>query len=653
MAVTGRIHFHEYFTQETNPYSGVGDLQHLFRADATLTPASLLSEADATRGYPLSFLLASNQHVPEVAIMPFSFGLPGTPNNRYALLSDMSISGQTPDMILVESSWFHLSPQIPVSTNAEMLNHWTANPADSILPPPLAGNGVTQTLARRCVPLPHEYAAMIILAKEGGTLTWRWLWENIGETMWSDPVQLAAYGPFLDFLRVSSTHRSPTAAGGPPLDPGNEMAISVARSSASVRDRALQLATTYLPGLGGLGGLGMQLNQMQGQMNQQQQVLLTQQAQSNAPASILKKNSQRHQQVSRICEVASEDKFAPFWAVYPSMRPGEWLGGLESTCTTIAAELGANPPILSPSLATDIGGGKFTAYTANHVNQGLSPFRIATHLNSASAERMRRNMVYGFVGLGTGVAQADAVTMVLANNEIEVPTNSGQFRALLEGYYVLLLAVLGEYSRVVINYKAHIYDQSHSLQHSLDSAFLDERELRGAYLIVITHIWRCTNEYLSGCLRGQAGLADPAYYEIARELIRGRLRFLTEVPPDVLRQQEPQRPAGRSAPSDGVGGGVVGGEPQRNRVERPNQNVNLRNAWAATQHARIFGDTSPFYDPGTRNHKKVLNSDQPGVRICLSMALKGVCYDNCTGKHEKLTDGEVQRVATMGNFTVP
>jgi hypothetical protein len=261
-------------------------------------------------------------------------------------------------------------------------------------------------------------------------------------------------------------------------------------------------------------------------------------------------------------------------------------------------------------------------------------------------------MVYGFVGLGTGVAQADAVTMVLANNEIEVPSNSGQFRALLEGYYVLLLAVLGEYSRVVVSYKDHIYDQSHSLQHSLDSAFVDERELRGAYLIVITHIWRCTNEYLCGVLRGQVGLADPAYHEVARELIRGRLRFLTEVPPDVLRHQEPQRP-GRAAPAEGAGGGGLGGEPQRNRVERPNQNVNLRNAWAATQHARIFGDTSPFYDANARNHKKVLNSDQPGVRICLSMALKGACYDNCTGKHETLTAGEVGRVAAMGNFTVP
>jgi hypothetical protein len=402
MAAAGRIYFHEYFTQETNPYPNLGDLQHLFRADPALTPASLLSEADATRGYPLSFLLASSLHLPELAIMPFSYGLPGTPNNRYALLSDMSSTGQTPDMVTVDGSWFRLATPSLTPTNEEMSNQWTANPAESLLPPPAVGIGAVQTQARKCVPLPHEYASMLILAKEQGTLTWRWLWDNVGETMRSDPIQLAAYTPFLDFLRVASTHRPPTAAGGAPLDPGNEVEVVLARSSARVKDRASQLATTYLPGLGGLGGLGMQLNQMQGQMNQQQQVMLSQHAQANIPASIQKKNPQRYQQISRICEVQSEADFAAFWAVYPAMRPGEWLGGLESTCTTIAADLGASPPILSPSLATDIGGGKVTAYTSNHVTQGLSPFRIATHLNSASAERMRRNMVYGFVGLGTG-----------------------------------------------------------------------------------------------------------------------------------------------------------------------------------------------------------------------------------------------------------
>jgi hypothetical protein len=123
MAADGRIRFREYFTQETNPYSDAGNLLNHFRADPTIAPATLLSEADAANGYPIPFLLASDQHLPEVAIMPFTHGLPGTPDRKkYALLGDMSGSGQTPDMVEVQSEWFHLTQQVSVPTNDEMAN---------------------------------------------------------------------------------------------------------------------------------------------------------------------------------------------------------------------------------------------------------------------------------------------------------------------------------------------------------------------------------------------------------------------------------------------------------------------------------------------------------------------------------------------------
>jgi hypothetical protein len=40
-------------------------------------------------------------------------------------------------------------------------------------------------------------------------------------------------------------------------------------------------------------------------------------------------------------------------------------------------------------------------------------------------------------------------------------------------------------------------------------------------------------------------------------------------------------------------------------------------------------------------------------RVCLPMALVGVCFSNCTGKHATLTPNEVQRVAEAGCLTVP
>ena len=660
MAAAGRIRFHEYFTQEANPYPEIGNLHTQFRADPGVTPAALLSEADAGYGYPIPFLLASDKHLPEVALMPFSHGLPGTPDRKkYALLGDISASGQTPDLVEVTSVWFRLTAQVSVPLNEEMAALWAATPAaDSLLSPPLVGAGVALTQSRRSVPVPHEYASMVLVAQEQGTLSWRWLWANIGEPIRTNPVQLVAYGLLLDFLKVACTQRPPTVAGGNAVPPDAEIPIAVARVNVTVRDKALSLATTFLPGLGGLGGLGLQIHQMQGQITQQSQAMLTQQTKAGAPVSIQQKNPQRYQQLTRVCEAADEADFGAFWAVYPTMRPGEWLGALESTCNSIAAEIGAHSPVLSPALATDVGGGRFTAHIANNVTNGISPFRLSTSLHPEAAARQLRNSTYMVVGLGTGVAQADATAMVLANNDLMLPTTSAQFRALLEGYYVLLLAILGEYSRVVVNYKEHIYSQTHLLQASLDMDFVDDRERRTAYLIVMTFIWRCTNEYLAGRLSGRAP-SDPDYNEIGRAIQKGRLMYLTIVPPDVLKQQDPDPTrarggGGRTAAPRGPSGdaGDAQTDETKTRVEHPNQNVNLKNAWAATQQVKIYGPQSPFHDTAARQNKKVIPSDRSGVRICLPMALRGVCYDNCSGKHEVLSEAEVRRVAEAGNLTV-
>jgi hypothetical protein len=658
MAAAGRVRFHEYFTQEPNPYPDVGRLLNRFRADGVITPASLLVEADASYGYPISFLLASDAHLPEVALMPFTHGLPGTADRKkYAQLGDMTRSGHTPDLVEVHSGWFHLTAQASIPTDDEMAFLWAATPVvDLLLAPPLAGAGVVNVQARRSVPIPHEYISMIIVAQDQGLLTWRWLWTNVGEPMRADPAQLLAYQPFLDFLKVSSTQRPPAVGGGAPISPDSEIAIPVARVTSSVRERAFTLATTFLPGLGSLSGFGLQLHQMQGQILHQNQFLLTQQARASAPTSILQKNPQRHEQLVRVCESADVADFGAFWTVYPGLKSGEWLGALESICDSIASEIGAPPPLLSPALASDIGGGRLTAHMSNTVTHGVSPFRLSTLIHPDAAARQLRNSTYMVVGLGTGVAQADATAMVLANNDLLLPTTSAQFRALLEGYYVLLLAVFGRLSRVVINYRVHVYSQAHHLQSRLDMDFIDDRERRTAYLIVMTHIWRCTNEHLAGLLSGRV-MSDPEYNRIGQEIQRGRLMFLTTVPPDVLRQQDPEMPRPRGGGGNAAGGpeihaGDTPGDDTKTRVDRPNQNANLRSAWAATQQPKIFALPSPFYDTTARGNKKVVPSDRPSVRICLPMALRGSCYDNCTGKHDTLSAAEVRRVAEAGNLTV-
>ena len=159
-------------------------------------------------------------------------------------------------------------------------------------------------------------------------------------------------------------------------------------------------------------------------------------------------------------------------------------------------------------------------------------------------------------------------------------------------------------------------------------------------------------------------------------LADGRLRFLTEIPADVLAQAPSNPPptgagrpsggggtgAGRGAPgggagggggaAGGAGGGGAGGGALNTPIVRVNQNQNLKTAWAATGHTGVYSVGSPFRDESQQHNRREVPSDTAGVRICLPMALVGHCYSTCRGKHEALSAAEVRRVAEAGNLQV-
>ena len=86
---------------------------------------------------------------------------------------------------------------------------------------------------------------------------------------------------------------------------------------------------------------------------------------------------------------------------------------MEATVSAIALREKLAVPLLSASLATDIGQGRFLATSEVDVTEGISIFRIRTTMSAQRAEITTRNRVYTTMSLGTGIGQVDAVQMVL------------------------------------------------------------------------------------------------------------------------------------------------------------------------------------------------------------------------------------------------
>ena len=93
--------------------------------------------------------------------------------------------------------------------------------------------------------------------------------------------------------------------------------------------------------------------------------------------------------------------------------------------------------------------------------------------------------------------------------------------------------------------------------------------------------------------------------------------------------------------------------PPIRRLKMPNQNPELKLAWEATG-LQLYEPASPFHDPSQPQERvKIMRlslGDGESQRICLSMALRGSCYSNCTGYHGPLTQLEVDAVARVGGL---
>jgi hypothetical protein len=215
-----------------------------------------------------------------------------------------------------------------------------------------------------------------------------------------------------------------------------------------------------------------------------------------------------------------------------------------------------------------------------------------------------------------------------------------------------------------------------------------------AFMIILTYIWRVTNNHSMALLRNP-GTPPPApsYGRIQEHLVQGTLLHLTALPDQVAIKtfvMPPMPPASVGRGDSSVSGSVItdvsaltgaASRSGRSTGSAPPANANpgtgcsqpdppdgahclnkvLQDAWDATRSKIPFSRVAPgnhFFkeDPATRNRVVVLADNGVDSTFCLAYALNGQCYQNCGKRqttHCALTHQEIERVAAAATPPIP
>ena len=667
--------FSELFAVLQNPFVPPNAQYTGFEAQPAVQPQAILQSLESIQ-HPSALLAARMDGTPALYLAPFTAAtLPGVapPANKTAFYGDFSQAGNPPALLDVRAAFFHLTAAVSVLPVGDVAAAWTAAPeGDVLLAPPAAGVNAEQVITRNSMPVPHPYTQAVIDLNSSGDISWERLWDVVGVPVSSDPALLGDYQAFVDYLRVSSTQRPAAAVGGNVRDPATALNIVARNTTPALQDQAVAYARNFLPGLQQPTNLNAQMNQIAQNQALQTAALTNAQQQQDRPPTMARKSPALLGRVRLLCEVpenAPETDLAPFWQEFPGTSAGRWSGALSSVILSQRTEVASNngplltAPILTTTLVTDVGEGNFFAENIDDVGSGLSILRIRPGNSTDALALTAQNRMHSLMVTGTGVAQASTVQMMVTNQEIEIPSNPFIFIAILQGYQLFVTSICGQYNRAVTNLYNNVVRNCNELVRQISARYPEESTFTYVALLIESFIFRKMNRYIMDLMSsppvavlGGGTIPCPDFMEIRDALENATLMNLTEMPRAIATNVNPfvspQVPSTADTPPLVKGPKDKESIEGRQQLSHPEWNQNLKRAWTTLGHEGLWKEGSPFRDESKPNKKRVIPSDTPGKRICLSMALNGFCYSNCGGLHRCLNSAEVNRVAEAGGMTL-
>lgn len=685
MTTVAALTFADQLADMPDPYAGFeASLLQAYAENNLVAPADCRVLATSTDILQCYLVADRGTGRPAVTLSPFAYqSLPGIPDPRagsaYWFIGDVSGGGTFTNLGTLENNFFNRAQAVTVPTITEMTAAWTNRPAaETHLPVYALGADNTELVrARHCVPIPHPYAVRVLEAYSGDTLSWRFLWESVGSVIVADNALVELYGPLLDFVRVASTYRAQVnnaAANAPDFrlpEVAKELTPVMLQGKLAVQ--AHERLHRLLPALRAPTGIGQQLQSLAATQQLQSAQMLANQAAAKTPANFEQKASTLASTIRLFSEVDDTALLSHFWLRdYANLKSSQMLPQLEARLAETAHRLAMPTPLISVTVAQDIINGRFTAGDVDLVTRGgVSIFRIRVLGTDDARLRDEQNLTFSLMTSGSATSTVDATQLVLKNNDVVVIDSDLDFISTLQAYYVLLVTLLSDHSRLVQAYHDQIVPLIADLTRIIRRRCFTETDRKTTYMKVLLFIWRVTESYL--CTLAQSpnrhSVPAPDFSPITTAARGGTLGYLTELPatlfnlvngrgndyasgaiaPRTTATANPSAPASASRSNVTSPAAATGNE----RIVDTSHNPRLRQAWNA------LGVTSIYRSPGdrfhdttettNRNRKKVLGDD--GSPLCLPFALTGRCYGNCTHKsrHNRLSDGEERRVAAAAN----
>jgi hypothetical protein len=316
-----------------------------------------------------------------------------------------------------------------------------------------------------------------------------------------------------------------------------------------------QIKTARLPGLVPIAGATAQLATLQ----QIQMAFFQAQAAAKAKSKTLTEyNSNIASAIRAIAQVSDNAQLTSYWCTRAELKASDYQQQLQRCCDTLAANKRWSPPVVSHDLATEIAQGRIHSPGMLSVTNGLIIFLIRTN-SSPSAEHVRESArMLQLILQGGHAAPIGTMQQMMVHKDLEVITSTTHFIHTLQAYGVVLEVVVGR-STAMLAYESQVLDGLHEWTAVLESEYQNQPQIcRTAFMIILTYIWRVTNNHFKALLRNP-GTPPPApsYGRIQEHLVQGTLLHLTALPDQVAIKTFVMPPASGGGGDSSVPGSVT------------------------------------------------------------------------------------------------